>query len=81
MLFIQYGVNVHASEHLAHDHQHDETCELYLSAERFASAPIPVSETFLFNEGGFSFHYEELLHLCECDKPLARSRAPPAFIS
>ncbi|CAA6826415.1 MAG: Unknown protein [uncultured Thiotrichaceae bacterium] len=79
MLFVQYGVSVHASEHMFHEHE--EACEVYLNAERFADAHIPASVITLYSELGARFDDETLNHACECDKPLPQSRAPPAFLS
>lgn len=79
MLFVQHGVAVHASEHMFHEHE--EACDIYLSAERSTHAAIPAVIALSVNAQDPFSHVVALRQTCDCDQPHPQSRAPPATLS
>lgn len=79
MLFVQYGVAVHASEHMFHEHE--EACDIYLSAERSTHAAMPAVISLPVNAQHPFFDVVALRQTCDCDQPRPQSRAPPAILS
>lgn len=79
LLFVQYGVAVHASEHMFHEHE--DACDSYLNAERASHSLIPASISLLIHDQRLLFIVVDLSYTCDCDQPTPQSRDPPAVLS